>query len=197
MTPTIQFTVSLPTDWRQIDLHPHSRDQSCRDLVREMTGAIPGLEPRAADIVSYTRNIADKAWRAGTRFCSVCAIPVEDGILLASLTATALPHPSSTPEMITTESLSQALPEPQHIQDGDWLQVVPVSLPSGHNAIRRFGIVSQELEPHAPLVKAVIMETYIPTSTGTLMIGGASPAITMVDEMLELFDVLTQRFEIL
>ncbi|MSS84587.1 hypothetical protein FYJ24_07385 [Actinomycetaceae bacterium WB03_NA08] len=197
MTSTVRFSVSLPSDWRQIDLHPETRDQSCRELVREMVAAMPDLAPRADDITAYTRNLTDKAWRVGTKFCSVCAIPMEEGVLLASLTATALPRPASNTELSSVEWLSQSLPDPQWVQDGDWLQTVPVSLPSGHDAVRRFGVASQELEPHTPLVRAVIMETYIPTPTGTLMIGATSPAISMTDEILELFDILTQRFEVL
>lgn len=197
MTSTVRFSVSLPSDWRQIDLHPETRDQSCRELVREMVTAMPDLAPRADDITAYTRNLTDKAWRVGTKFCSVCATPLEDGVLLASLTATALPKLASDTELSSVEWLSQSLPDPQWVQDGDWLQTIPVSLPSGHDAVRRFGVASQELEPHTPLVRAVIMETYIPTPAGTLMIGATSPAISMTDEILELFDILTQRFEVL
>lgn len=191
----VGFSLRVPPNWFELDVHPASRDASARELVRERVAQVPELESRRGEITKVLRDQAASAWDAGAVYCAGMVEPVADGVLPASVTVFLLPGPlgasSDEPDRLT--ALLPALTSKDAKDENDtWTRVQTLTLEGCGPAARTYGIEDVEPEPGKPL-RVAQMQTFIPIPNvnRVLLVSCSSPAVAVAEGLFDLFDALT------
>lgn len=195
LTAGVGFSLRVPPNWFELDVHPATRDASARALVRERTAKVPELQPHRVEITRLLREQAASAWDAGAVYCAGMAEPVSDGVLPASVTVFLLPGPlgadSDEPDRITP--LLPALTPKDAADDNDtWTRVQTLTIEGCGEAARSYGVEDLEPEP-GQAIRVVQMQTFIPIPrvNRVLLVSCSSPAIALAEGLFDLFDAVT------
>src|SRR5206468_2143265 len=70
---SIGFSLRVPPNWFELDVHPATRDASARELVRTRIAEVPELQGRRAEITRLLQEQAASAWEAGAVYCAAMA----------------------------------------------------------------------------------------------------------------------------
>jgi hypothetical protein len=191
----VGFTLRVPPNWFELDVHPATRDASARELVRDRIAQVPELQARRTEITKLLREQAAAAWDAGAVYCAGMVEPVMDGVLPATVTVFLLPGPlganSDEPDRIT--ALLPALnPKEAKDENDTWTRVQMLELEGCGQAARSYGIEDIEPEPGKP-IRVAQMLTFIPIPrvNRVLLVSCSSPAVAVAEGLFDLFDALT------
>ena len=189
------FALKLPDSWFQLDLRPSTRDDSAKRLVDERARSQPDLWKHRSDLVRVIRRQAREAWETGALYCAGFALVVGDQIIPGSLTVSVIPPP---PAGSALDSIAQLLPARDPDADGDpWMQRRAVQLPDAGPAVRSQGVADVRL-PGGGVLRTIIMQTFVPLDAERiLLVAATSPALDLVEPLLELFDAVTSTLLVL
>lgn len=191
----VGFSLRVPPNWFELDVHPATREASIRELVRERIAQVPELQERRTEITKLLRDQAAAAWDAGAVYCAGMAEPVLDGVLPATVTVFLLPGPlgarSDEPDRIAA-LLPMLTPKEPKDEEDTWTRVRVFELEGCGQAVRTHGIEDLEPEPGKPL-RVVQMQTFIPIPdvNRVLLVSCSSPATAIAEGLFDLFDALT------
>jgi hypothetical protein len=191
---TVTFWLPLPEGWEELDIRPATRDRSLSLFVQDRLRDVPRLRPHRADLVAYLRNLARSAWDNGARFCGMFVVGDEEGLVPGSVTVSILPEAPSR----GAGALDSIVDELQTVEDttgeGAWWQTTMVDIPAAGRGVRSYGVRPVEVPDRTTAVPMVLMHTYIPFDGGVVLVACGSPAVHAAEPLLELFDVVTERF---
>jgi hypothetical protein len=191
----VGFTLRVPPNWFELDVHPATRDESARKLARERTSEVPELREHRAEITKLLREQAASAWDAGAVYCAGMVEPVADGVLPATVTVFMLPGPlgasSDEPDRLTA-LLPALTPKEATGEDDPWTRVQTLTLEGCGPAARSYGVEDVEPEPGRKL-RVAQMQTFIPIPNvnRVLLVSCSSPAYAVAEGLFDLFDALT------
>lgn len=183
------FAVTVPRSWFEVPLVPAHRDDAIAALVTARLPTSPALRPHRAEIVRILRRFARSAWDSGARYCAAFAEPSDDGIVSGALTVTALPAPTGTTDPITalTDRVAAL---------GDDLHVDVRNLPLAGAAPRRWGTANVAASDGRS-VPVALMQVFVPAGEHVLLVSCSSPAVDVAPMLFELFESVTDTFELL
>jgi len=192
---SIGFSLRVPPNWFELDVHPATRDASARELVRTRIAEVPELQGRRAEITRLLQEQAASAWEAGAVYCAAMAEAVLDGVLPASVTVFLLPGPlnarSDEPDRIS--ALLPMLQEKIAKDENDsWTRLQNLELEGCGPAVRTYGVEDVEPEPGKKF-RVVQMQTFVPVPrvNRVILVSCSSPAVAVAEGLFELFDALT------
>jgi hypothetical protein len=191
----VHFSLRVPPNWFELDVHPATREASIRGLVRERIAQVPELQERRGEITKLLRDQATAAWEAGAVYCAGMAEPVLDGVLPATVTVFLLPGPlgANSDEPDRTEALLPMLTPKDAKDDNDtWTRVQAYELEGCGRAARSYGIEDLEPEP-GKSIRVAQMQTFVPIPdvNRVLLVSCSSPATAVAEGLFDLFDALT------
>ena len=189
------FALSVPDTWFELDLRPATRDDSAKRLVDERARQQPELWEHRSDLVRVLRRQARDAWEAGAVSCSCFVLVVGEQIIPGSLTVSVIPPP---PAGSALDNIAELLTVREAAVDGDpWMQRTTVELPDAGRAVRSQGVADVRL-PGGGALRTIIMQTFVPLDAErVLLVAGASPALDLVEPLLELFEAVTSTLVLL
>lgn len=189
------FALKVPDSWFEVDVRPSTRDDRAKRLIDERARAQPELWAHRSDLVRVVRRQARDAWEAGALYCAGFALVVGDQIIPGSLTVSVIPSP---PAGSGLDSIAELLPARDAETDGDpWVQRMTVRLPDAGPAVRSQGIVDVPL-PGGGVLRTILMQTFVPVDAErVLLVAATSPAVDLVEPLLELFDAVTSTLILL
>jgi hypothetical protein len=191
----VGFSLRVPPNWFELDVHPATREASIRELVRRRLAQVPELQERRREITKLLRDQAAAAWDAGAVYCAGMAEAVEDGVLPASMTVFMLPGPlgASSDEPDRTAALLPMLtPKDAKDENDTWTRVKVFELEGCGRAVRTYGIEDLEPEP-GKSIRTASMRTFVPIPdvNRVLLVSCSSPAFAVAEGLFDLFDALT------
>lgn len=192
---SLGFSLRVPPNWFELDVHPATRNESARELVRARVADVPELRGRRGEITRVLQEHAAAAWDAGAVYCAAMAEAVLDGVLPASVTVFMLPGPldarSDEPDRISA-LLPMLQPKDPKDDEDSWTRLQNLELAGCGPAVRTYGIEDVEPEP-GKKVRVVQMQTFIPVPdvNRVVLVSCSSPAVAVAEGLFELFDALT------
>jgi hypothetical protein len=201
-SPTTGFSLQMPRQWYEFDIHPAVRDDNIRRAVRERVKAHPELADSQADLIKGLRRLCREAWQEGVVYCGCLAQVVEnEAPLLANLTVAIVQARGENGEALDTNPgviLNSLTPVARGRRPTDlWREVAAVELPHAGRAARSRGIEDIQMPDDGRMARVVMMQTFVPipgVPDRVAVITGMSPQLELTEPMLELFDALTGTF---
>ncbi|WP_188284011.1 hypothetical protein [Streptomyces sp. CBMA29] len=195
------MNILVPSSWYEFDIHPATRDESIREVVRERVRERPELaDSRTALIRTLTRT-ADEAWQTGVLYFGALADLSDEAPLTASLTIAVLEaddRADDGPDGNLAALVAALKPVAAGRRPTDpWRRIKLVELPDAGSAARSEGIDDIELPDDDRMVRMVLMQTFVPFPGGdprVAVISGATSQLALAEPMLELFDGITETF---
>ncbi|MBD0738564.1 hypothetical protein BGM09_35025 [Streptomyces sp. CBMA29] len=200
-SPVRGVNILVPSSWYEFDIHPATRDESIREVVRERVRERPELaDSRTALIRTLTRT-ADEAWQTGVLYFGALADLSDEAPLTASLTIAVLEaddRADDGPDGNLAALVAALKPVAAGRRPTDpWRRIKLVELPDAGSAARSEGIDDIELPDDDRMVRMVLMQTFVPFPGGdprVAVISGATSQLALAEPMLELFDGITETF---
>lgn len=199
VTAPSRFSLRVPPDWVQFDIQRATRTGELTRIVDEHLSGLPHLRPLRRDILRALRHLATEAESAGAVLCAaVVDDQGADGALLATLVAfitDGMPEPALNTIPAIAAQLT-ATPRTEPAADGtesDWREVRVIEIPAG-DAVQLRGLTTIEVEADVPSLRLVTMETLIPLPGGERILNLVltSPHVTLVDDLLEVFGLISE-----
>ena len=186
----VAFALQLPADWFELDVKPRTRDAMIRLLVDDRVKLQAELREHRSELVKLLRRQARDAWDAGAKYCACFVIAVGESIIPGSITVSVIPSPHGR---ATVDAVAENLTSHEaEDDDSTWSRRSLVTLPDVGRAARREGVIDVPLPDGRQVVRTVVMQTFVPLTDGRLLlVAAASPALDLVDPLLELFDAVT------
>lgn len=194
-----RFSLLVPPDWVQFDIQRATRTGELTRIVDQHLAGLPHLKPVRRDILKALRHLATEAESAGAVLCAAAVDDQgADGALLASLVAfitDGMPEPALNTIPAIAAQLT-ATPRAEMGSDGtepDWREVRVIEIPAGE-AVQLRGLTTIEADGDGPSLRLVSMETLIPLPGGERILNLAltSPHVTVVDDLLEVFGLISE-----
>lgn len=198
-SPVRGVNILVPSSWYEFDIHPATRDESIREVVRERVRERPELADSRTALIRTLRRVAEEAWHTGVLYFGALAEVNEEAPLTASLSVSVV-EPDDAPDGGGhLAALMSALKPvaPGRRPTDPWRRVRLVELPDAGSAARSEGIDDIELPNDNRTVRMVLMQTFVPFPGGdprVAVISGATSQLALAEPMLELFDGITATF---
>lgn len=189
----------VPPNWVQFDIQRAVRTGELTRIVDDHLKKLPALKPHRRDILKALRRLADEAESAGAVLCAAAVDEAaDDGALLATLAAfitDGMPEPALNTVPAIAAQIT-ATPRVDGADPGcepDWREVRIVDLPAGQ-AVRIRSLTTLHSDTAERGVRIVSMETLLPLpgSDRILNVVLTSPQPQLTDELLDLFDLITE-----
>lgn len=196
------FQLVLPKNWYEFDIHPATRDDNIRRVVRQRIAEMPDLAPREKELVRALRRLSREAWHNGVHYCGCMAELVdEEAPLVASLTVALVRGRDGRGRSLDSapEAIAASLtPVARGRRPTDmWREVSVVDLPEVGAAARTAGIEDVDIPQDHRTARLVMSQTFVPVPQGegrVAVITGASPQLELAEPFLEMFSAITTSF---
>lgn len=191
----IGFALSLPDSWFELDVRPATRDASIRSLVERRSHEQPELWAHRSELVRILRRQARDAADSGAVYCACFVMVVDDSVIPGSLTVSVIPPP---PEGAGVDAIAEQLSAREQTEDSEtWMSRSVVTIADAGRAARAQGVTDVPL-PGGGSLRTIVMQTFVPLDADrVLLVAAASPAVDLVDPLLELFDTVTSTLALL
>lgn len=183
------FSLTVPASWFELDVRPATRDALARELVERRVREQPELWERRSELVRILRRQARDAWESGAIYCACFVIALDESVIPGALTVSVIPPPLGG---ATIDAISEELPTQEARDDSDtWMRRFLVDLPGIGRVPRSEGVIDVDV-PGAGWVRTIVQRTFVTLDADRLLlISGASPALDLVEPLLELFAAVT------
>jgi hypothetical protein len=195
------FRISVPDSWWEFDLRPESRDDSIKRMVDERVGQVPEAAEHRDVITSFLRKQAREAWDSGAIYCGCMAQSFGGDVpITCTVTVSIVGARTSTGEILPTDPariVSQLGTRVAQNEGDPWREVSTVEIPEVGTAARTKGIEDIPVPNDKRHVRAVLMQTFIPTpgDEGTVaLVSGSSQVLDLADSFFDVFDAITSTF---
>lgn len=192
-----RFTLRVPPSWLQFDIWRATRTGELTRIVDDHLTRLPNLRPHRRDILKALRRLADEAERAGALTCAA-AVDNEGGVLatLAVFVTPGMSEPAlNTVPAIAAQIPATPRPDCDSDRDGksDWREVRLIEIPAGE-AVQVRSVSTLDGQASSDAARVVSMETLLPMPgrERILNVVLTSPQLALTDDLLELFDLITQ-----
>ncbi|HEY5835468.1 hypothetical protein [Streptomyces sp.] len=198
--PVHGVNILVPSSWYEFDIHPATRDQAIRDVVRARVQERPELAESRAELVRTLRRVADEAWNSGVLYFGAMAEVDDEAPLTASLTVSVVgAHEEDSEGRGGLGPIMAALKQlpPGRRPTDPWRRVRLVDLPDAGTAARSEGIEDVVLPDDTRTVRMAMAQTFVPFPDGdprVAVISAATPQLALAEPMLELFDGICATF---
>lgn len=189
-TSPVAFTLSIPDSWFELDVRPRTRDDSIRTLVESRVRSQPELWQHRSELVKVLRRQARDAWESGAVYCACFVLVLEESVIPGSITVSVIPPP---PGGSTVDAIAEQLPTQEAHEEGDtWMSRSVVQLEGIGRVPRGSGVADVPLPGGSGWIRTIVMRTFVPVDAERLLlVAAASPALDLVEPLLELFDAVT------
>ncbi len=190
------FSLAVPASWFEHDVHPDTRESSLDRLLEEQVRDVPELRPHRTALSRLLREQAAAAWDAGAAYSASMVEPTDDGPVVASVVALVVPGPVDGDTGLDA-LLAPFAPEPRTQDDRPWRETGTVEV-SGIGACgRSWGVSDVVLPDDSGTVRVVTMQTLVPLPQRTvLLLTCSSPVLALVDDLLDLFEAVSDTLEV-
>lgn len=193
-TSTVGFALTVPESWFELEVRPALRDDAIRQLVESRVREQPELWEHRGELVKLLRRQARDAWDSGAVYCACFVMVLEESVIPGTVTVSIVPPPpgGTSAGGISLDAISELLPSREARQDGDpWMTRSIATIDGVGRVARSQGVTDVEL-PGGGWLRTILMQTFVPLDGDRLLlIGAASPALDLVEPLLELFDTVT------
>lgn len=187
------FAITVPRSWFELPVEPERRDDRISALVQERIEDQRELWDHRTEIVRALRRFARSAWDSGARYCAAFAEPSEDGIVSGALTVTVLPAPEAGGDPL------DALTD--HVAalggDDDGMHVDVHEVPRVGRVPRVWGVSTVQAPDGRGSFDVVLMQTFVPAGDQVALVSVSSPATDLAEPLYELFETVTDTFELI
>ena len=186
----VAFTLSIPDSWFELDVRPATRDDSIKTLVESRVRAQPELWEHRSELVKVLRRQARDAWDSGAVYCACFVLVLEESVIPGSITVSVIPPP---PAGSSVDAIAEQLPTQEaHEEGGTWMSRSMVELGGIGRVPRSQGVADIPLPGGTGWIRTIVMHTFVPVDAERLLlVAAASPALDLVEPLLELFDAVT------
>lgn len=186
----VGFALTVPESWFELDVRPATRDANIRMLVESRVRDQPELWEHRGELIKLLRRQARDAWESGAVYCACFVMAVEESLIPGSISVSVIPPP---PAGAALDAVAEALPAKEATEDGDpWMQRSVVEIPGIGRVARSQGVTDVELPGGRGWIRTIVMQTFVPLDPERLLlVAAASPALDLVEPLLELFDAVT------
>ncbi|MDK8170972.1 hypothetical protein QP735_00375 [Curtobacterium citreum] len=191
--PADHFAITVPRSWFELPVEPDRRDDRISALVQERIVEHRDLWDHRTEIVRVLRRFARSAWDSGARYCAAFAEPSEDGIVSGALTVSVLPAPAGSEDPLG--SLTDHVAALGGADDGMHVDVHDV--PRVGRVPRVWGVSTVQAPDDRGSFDVVLMQTFVPADGQVALVSVSSPATDLAEPLLELFETVTDTFELL
>lgn len=194
------FSLTVPENWWEFDIHPASRDDTIRTLVNERIKATPELAPHRKALVAFLRQAAREAYDSGAVYCGCMAENFDSVPLLAQVTVSAVGARTPEGELLPTDPalIAASLTEKVARRETDtWRKVSAVTIPQVGLAARTHGIEDVQVPGDTRTVRVVLMQTFIPfpgDERKVALVSASSPVLDLAESFFDVFDAVTSTF---
>jgi hypothetical protein len=196
VTPPTGFSITVPGNWFEIDVHPDTRNAAINTLVTERVRQVPELRAHRAALVRALRSAARNAHANGAAYCGAMVEGFDAAVMTASITVSIVRVPGfeTGADMIR----SQLTEIPRRNDDSPWRSVEQADLPDIGPVPRTRGVEDLTAPEGAGWIRSVVMQTFVPfpgpAPERLALIAGTSPILPLETELLDLFDAITGTF---
>ncbi|WP_141399163.1 hypothetical protein [Curtobacterium sp. 'Ferrero'] len=191
--PVDHFAITVPRSWFELPVEPDRRDDRISTLVQDRIAEHRELWDHRTEIVRVLRRFARSAWDSGARYCAAFAEPSEDGVVSGALTVTVLPAPGDqddpTGSLIDHVAALGGNDAGMHVDVHD--------LPRAGRVPRVWGTSTVQAPDDRGSFDVVLMQTFVPADGQVALVSVSSPATDLAEPLLELFETVTDTFELL
>lgn len=189
------FALSIPESWFELDVRPATRDATIRLLVESRVREQPELWEHRGELIKLLRRQARDAWEAGAIYCACFAMVVDDALIPGAVTVSVLPPP---PGGAALDALLESLPSKEAADDGEpFTHRSVVQIDDIGRVARTQGIADVELPGGGGWVRTILMQTFVPVEADRiLLVSAASPALDLLEPLLDLFDAVTSTLRL-
>jgi len=186
----VGFALTVPESWFELDVRPATRDANIRMLVESRVRDQPELWEHRGELIKLLRRQARDAWESGAVYCACFVMAVEESLIPGSISVSVIPPP---PAGAALDAVAEALPAKEATEDGDpWMRRSVVEIPGIGRVARSQGVTDVELPGGRGWIRTIVMQTFVPLDPERLLlVAAASPALDLVEPLLELFDAVT------
>lgn len=193
---TTGFSIGVPANWFEIDVHPDTRNGAISALVNERIAGVPELRGHRTTLVRALRRAARSAYASGAAYCGAMVEGLEGAVLTASVTVSLVDAPNGETAAPTVVGHLKALP--RRGEDSAWREVEQVDLSGVGSVARTRGVEDVTLPEGSGWIRSVMMQTFVPfpgpASGRIALITGISPILQLEAELFDLFDAITSTF---
>ncbi|MEV6341910.1 hypothetical protein [Actinoplanes sp. NPDC051851] len=190
------FSITVPDNWFEIDVHPDTRNGAINTLVTERIAGMPELWEHRTAMVRALRRAARSAHASGAAYCGVMVEGFGGAVLTAGITVSIVDAPNGETGAPAVMRYLKAIP---NRGDGTpWRQVEQADLPQVGPVARTRGLEDVVAPDGAGWIRSVLMQTFVPfpgpMSDRVALITGNSPIVQLEAELHDLFDAITSTF---
>lgn len=190
------YTILVPDSWYELDLHPATREESIRRLVSER---LDDPEQRGG-LQRLLLEQARQARDSGATYCASFSFPTDAGPVTGSVMVSLHDDPADGDLEVLGEAFRpvprQPAVEGSEVDLEPWTDVAPIEI-GGRRAVRSSGISDTPLG-EGRWLRNVSMVTVVPLPEHrrAFMITCSSPVVALADDLLDLFDAVTDSFRV-
>ncbi|MFB7493945.1 hypothetical protein ACFC09_04430 [Streptomyces sp. NPDC056161] len=198
----IGVNIQVPSTWYEFDVHPATVNRSIREAVAERVKQRPELAEHQAELVGTLKRAAREARRGNVVYSgSMCEI-VDGEPMVASVTVSVTTAVHETTGVTVPTGLDTLMGVLTPIAPGrrptdPWRRVRVVALPEAGDAARTEGIEDIDIPDDNRSYRVVMMQTLVPfpgADPKVAVISASTPQLSLLQPMLELFDLITSTF---
>jgi hypothetical protein len=188
------YTITVPGSWFELDVEPATRDEAIRRLVEERVRGNDAMWAQRHAIQKLLGEQARAAYESGATYCASFSIPTDEGPITGTVMVSLVMDPAYDETSVLDDVLRSV---PRVGGDLDpWTEVGVVNV-DGVECMRSRGIEDAPVgDGH--FVRNVSMLTVVPVPDHRRMflVACSSPVVAMAEELLDLFDAVTDTFRV-
>lgn len=194
------FSLTVPMNWWEFDLHPATRDASVRRLIAQRVKENPALADHRDVLTRFLKKAARDAYESGAVYIGCMAQNFDRLPLTASVTVSLVGARRPDGQLLPADpaSIAASLRPKEAAREGDsWRKVTTVEIPETGLAARTFGIEDVAVPGDSRTVRAALMQTFIPLPGRTdhvALVAGSSSVVDLAESFFDVFDAVTASF---
>ncbi|MFI1096256.1 hypothetical protein [Streptomyces sp. NPDC020917] len=194
------FSLTVPMNWWEFDLHPATRDDSVRRLIAQRVKENPALADHRDVLTRFLKKAARDAYESGAVYIGCMAQNFDRLPLTASVTVSLVGARRPDGQLLPADpaSIAASLRPKEAAREGDtWRKVTTVEIPETGLAARTFGIEDVAVPGDSRTVRAALMQTFIPLpgrADHVALVAGSSSVVDLAESFFDVFDAVTASF---
>jgi hypothetical protein len=196
VTPPRGFSITVPSNWFEIDVHPDTRNAAINTLVTHRVRQVPELLEHRAALVRALRAAARNAHANGAAFCAAMVEGFDAAVMTASITVSIVRLPDMAAGAGAIQDQLTGIP--RRSEDSVWRRVEQAELADIGPVPRTRGVEDLVAPDGAGWIRSAVMQTFVPfpgpEPDRIALVVGTSPILPLENEMFDLFDAITGTF---
>jgi hypothetical protein len=194
------FSLTVPMNWWEFDLHPATRDDSVRRLIARRVKENSALADHRDVLTRFLKRAARDAYESGAVYIGCMAQNFDRLPLTASVTVSLVGARRPDGQLLPADpaSIAGSLRPKEAAREGDtWRKVTTVEIPETGLAARTYGIEDVAVPGDPRTVRAALMQTFIPLPgrpDHVALVAGSTSVVDLAESFFDVFDAVTASF---